>query len=629
MKKISAIFLWFLIPVYVFPQTNISPSYAIHKNRHPSSTLSNTETLNNIGFRDTIKHDWLNYIDIPMVYSDLPQGAAAKATAYRNRFSLPSGFPAIEVFNSDNPGPGYYIMNRMSQDPQIPFYLIIMDTVGFPVFYREFAYPNFISDFSFNEETGYLTYFSGIDQVYYSLDSSYQINNVYEAKNGYLADGHELRLWEDGSYWLMIYDDRIVDMSQIVPGGQVDAVVTGLIVQHIDDQGNVLFQWKSMDHIPITDADTAIVNLLANGIDYVHGNALDFDYDSNLLISSRNLSEITKVDISTGNIMWRLGGSQNQFQFIGDSILFSAQHHIRYRGDNLYSIYDNGFGRSFKFSRGVTYELDTNAMTATLVGDLNHLDSLVFSPFMGSNSIGPSNEHVLGWSYNNKRYVLTEFDSLYNISLEIRSIDTFGFVSYRAVKHLWQTNAISFDQDEYFIDQIHVNETSLLDIEIRNNLADDFVLNGFFSTDTAFTLVDELPITLSPGEAKNLQLLFHPLEERKYTSAISFYSDGQQERIAKQFRVNTALVLGYYESVSLSSSIDIWPNPAKNILNLESKGSNIQLIQIFDNLGRLVILKPNLSTNSVAIDVSALKKGVYIVDIQSDKTKVRKTLIVE
>jgi len=55
----------------------------------------------------------------------------------------------------------------------------------------------------------------------------------------------------------------------------------------------LIFQWRSWDHFQITDATHE--NLLASNIDYVHGNAIEIDTDSNIIISSRHMDEITKL----------------------------------------------------------------------------------------------------------------------------------------------------------------------------------------------------------------------------------------------------------------------------------------------------------------------------------------------
>ena len=88
------------------------------------------------------------------------------------------------------------------------------------------------------------------------------------------------RVLNNGHALLMSYDKQPVNMSLIVPGGHPNAMVTGLIIQEIDENKNVVFQWRSWDHYLITDA--VDVNLTFSTIDYCHGNAIELDNDGNL-----------------------------------------------------------------------------------------------------------------------------------------------------------------------------------------------------------------------------------------------------------------------------------------------------------------------------------------------------------
>ena len=162
---------------------------------------------------------------------------------------------------------------------------------------------------------------------FYALDSNFKLIDSFKCGNGYVTDVHELRVLANGHALLMSYDPEIVDMSQIVPGGNPNAVVTGLILQEIDTHKNVVWQWRSWDHYKITDATHE--NLTAANIDYVHGNAIEIAGDGNIIISCRHMDEITKINYDDGSIMWRWGGKNNQFTFLNDTLKFSHQHAIR------------------------------------------------------------------------------------------------------------------------------------------------------------------------------------------------------------------------------------------------------------------------------------------------------------
>src|SRR5690606_12141524 len=105
---------------------------------------------------------------------------------------------------------------------------------------------------------------------------------------------------------------------------------------------------------------------------YSNFNSVAVDPDGNYMICNRLLSEITKVDRNTGEIIWRLGGKHNQFTFIDENqnnapIYFSMQHDIRILPNGNLTIFDNGDQHDPRYSRGVEYEIDEVNKTAKMV----------------------------------------------------------------------------------------------------------------------------------------------------------------------------------------------------------------------------------------------------------------------
>ena len=74
--------------------------------------------------------------------------------------------------------------------------------------------------------------------------------------------------------------------------------------------------------------ELSIQDFTKDEIDPVHINSVAIDSDTSILISSRHMDEITKIDRRTGDIIWRLGGKKNDFTFINDTIGFSHQHSV-------------------------------------------------------------------------------------------------------------------------------------------------------------------------------------------------------------------------------------------------------------------------------------------------------------
>jgi hypothetical protein len=53
------------------------------------------------------------------------------------------------------------------------------------------------------------------------------------------------------------------------------------------------------------------------------------DEDGNLVVSHRHLSEATKIDRQTGEVLWRLGGAHDQFTWVNDGLDgFRNQHDV-------------------------------------------------------------------------------------------------------------------------------------------------------------------------------------------------------------------------------------------------------------------------------------------------------------
>ncbi len=295
-----------------------------------------------------------------------------------------------------------------------------------------------LAAFDFKEQPdGTLSYFSQKDSTFYVLDSHYKLVRSYRAGDGYTADLHDLQILPDGNALLMAYDAETVDMSQVVPTGKKDATVTGLVIQELDPSGNVLFEWRSWDHFAFADSTATLTD---DKIDLVHGNALALSADGNLLLSSRNLSEITKIDLHTGDIIWRLGGKASMFQFV-NGVPFAFQHDVRELPNGDITVFDNqGTTVDPAASHAIEYQLDTSAKTATAVWDFVHTPP-VFATFMGNNQRLPSGDRFLSWGAPSTKLNF-KYDTITEVSADNKVLFDLTFdqpyVSYRAFRFPWQ-----------------------------------------------------------------------------------------------------------------------------------------------------------------------------------------------
>jgi len=96
--------------------------------------------------------------------------------------------------------------------------------------------------------------------------------------------------------------------------------------------------------------------------------------------------------------------------------------------------------------------------------------------------------------------------------------------------------------------------------------------------------------------------------------------DPDKELISK----NNSAVLGV-DLVQLDHQIHIYPNPVKNILNIQNNSqTNINKIIFYDILGKIILQKENPSP---IISLEKLNFGMYLVKIDTDKGVIHKTIL--
>ena len=344
--------------------------------------------------------------------------------------ALPSDFPFLDIPVSDSPADGRIFLARWATNP----YLLILENDGAPVFYRRV--PVDPRDFKV-QLTGMLTYYLGGNlNAFYSMDSTYSVVDSFRCGNGYETDNHELLLLENGHALIIGRDYRQVDMRQYVAEGDSNATVIGNIVQELDREHRVVFEWRSWDHFEITDVTD--FPLTASEVDYVHMNSIEVDTDGNLVLSSRNMSEVTKISRMTGEIIWRLGGKNNDFAIMNDPENgISYQHDARSHGNGRYTIFDNGNYHSTPVSRAIEYDIDTVAMTATLVWEYRH-DPLRHTPWMGNAQRLPNGNTLIGWA-DASLPKITEVRPDGTKAYELDFVDQ--AVCYRAFRFPWRGRA--------------------------------------------------------------------------------------------------------------------------------------------------------------------------------------------
>jgi hypothetical protein len=340
--------------------------------------------------------------------------------------TIPSDFPTFQIQVFDNPSSGKIFLCPFLRGTPRYTYLTILDEMITPVFLSK--RPESMNDFKL-QPNGLITFFDTRTRWMYAMNSCYAIIDSFRCGNGSLTDGHDFQMLPNGHAFLMSYDTRVVDMGVLLPGGNPASEVTGVIIQELDENKRVVFEWSSWEHYAITDATHEVMTAAA--IDYVHANALEVDSDGNILLCARNMDEITKINRSTGDIMWRLGGINNQFTFMNDSLHFSHQHDIRRLPNGNITMFDNGNYHNPPMSRAVEYHLNEQQRTAELVWEFRNTPNL-YASATGNVQRLPNGNTFISWGSTN---VITEVRPDGTKALEIVLSPLFAV--YRTFRFPW------------------------------------------------------------------------------------------------------------------------------------------------------------------------------------------------
>jgi hypothetical protein len=364
---------------------------------------------------------------------------AGAATAGPALADTPTAPPPVTVLTHGNVGRGDFFVSPFGDATTYANGPEILDQNGNVVWFQPVPAGQEASDFRTQTYNGQpvLTWWQGTGLGGLAQGTDYIYNDQYQpiatvnAGNGLSADGHEFLITPQNTALVLAYTTATADLTSI--GGAADQTVIDGVVQEIDIKtGQVLFEWNSADHVPYGQSEQPLPASPSTPWDWFHINAVKLDTDGNLLIDARDTWTTYKVNRSSGDVIWQLGGKASSFTLQaapGQSLnkagdIFAWQHDAEAQGNNVYTLFDNesaGVANTdedataeYGLSRTVTVKLDPGSHTATLVSSHNQPEGLT-APSQGNAQTTADGNQVVGWG---SLPYFSEFDSsgdlLYN-----------------------------------------------------------------------------------------------------------------------------------------------------------------------------------------------------------------------
>jgi hypothetical protein len=386
---------------------------------------------------------------------------------------VPANFPGFTVstYDSNAVAPGSIFLSVTDPGTNGAFYMMILTNNGTPLWYQ--AATNEIWDFKplpdgelhYGELFHTYSYTGGGDVIHQLLDENQNPAGTITAGNGYLADCHEFQRLPNGHVLLIGYYKTPMNLNHLIPGAYPNALVAGAVIQELDGNQNVVWQWRTWDHFTVNSyygpygyATNPIA--LNPVIDGFHLNSVVLDTDGNLLVSNFGM-DVWKINRQTGQIMWRLGGLANQFSFVGvnpkQALTEFSDHDVTRLANGDILVFCNANQQATYSSAVYEYKLDETNKIATLVWSYKPATN-IYSWHYGSAQRLPNGNTFIGWGSaqivpgvggTTNQYVpaCTEVTPAGQVVFEMRFNDPTAD-SYRAFRYVYppQSQAITANQ---------------------------------------------------------------------------------------------------------------------------------------------------------------------------------------
>ncbi|MEO0870660.1 MAG: aryl-sulfate sulfotransferase [Pseudomonadota bacterium] len=295
----------------------------------------------------------------------------------------------------------------------LPFVNFVLDKNGTPLKYNSAAARTIFLPFTTQDDDGLLPRQGFVYKEIVMNDDAHfaeAIARSYIAPKGEATrtevprhldqfdDGHHITVTPRGTVQNLFY--RIHPKGTVIKNGDtLDVNVTSAYLYELNDEGEITWEWDSIDHFPPSSTGSYLPADRYQEWDYFHTNGVRFaPGGKQLLVSARYLRSVANVEYPSGEVNWVLGdpaGAINQFTYVDDPLGgVSSLHASVMKSEDEILVFDNGhyptpeyeegsyiYGAPIEtrhdYTRVVMYKLDFEAMTATYQREWTYPEILV------------------------------------------------------------------------------------------------------------------------------------------------------------------------------------------------------------------------------------------------------------
>ncbi len=224
---------------------------------------------------------------------------------------LPHDFPELNVTRPGTPPPGWYLTGNVFPGRTGGTYAMVLDANGTPVWYRDPAGEQAINVTPLGDGT---IAWDGNANPGYPAFEDYDLGT---GQTSWLAaprqptDLHEIYRMPNG-HLMMLSNPWKQDVDMTWAGGGSSANIVDCVLQEIDANHQVTWEWRASDHLSVTES-THPTSAIAFGLvvyDPFHCNSIDTDpVSGNVLLSARHTDAIYLIERASGGIIWKMGGN--------------------------------------------------------------------------------------------------------------------------------------------------------------------------------------------------------------------------------------------------------------------------------------------------------------------------------